>query len=79
MSQHQCEPHEETQVLLMPGSDRLTMHNVHHLLSLMRRARNAILEGRYPEFVRGFFAKYFADKGVPEWAVDALKGVGIEI
>ncbi|KAJ9499780.1 hypothetical protein H2202_004770 [Exophiala xenobiotica] len=60
-------------------SDRLTMHNVHHLLSLMRRARNAILEDRYPEFVRNFFAEYFADKGVPDWAVDALKGVGIEI
>ncbi len=55
------------------------MHNVHHLLSLMRRARNAILEDRYPEFVRSFFAKYFADKGVPDWAVDALRGVGIEI
>jgi queuine tRNA-ribosyltransferase len=45
----------------------------------MRRARNAILEDRYPEFVRNFFAEYFADKGVPDWAVDALKGVGIEI
>ncbi|KAK5467559.1 hypothetical protein LTS15_000532 [Exophiala xenobiotica] len=61
------------------GAHLLTMHNVHHLLSLMRRARNAILEDRYPEFVRNFFAKYFADKGVPDWAVDALKGVGIEI
>lgn len=58
---------------------RLTMHNVHHLLSLMRRARNAILEDQYPEFARDFFAKYFAGKGPPDWAVEALKGVRIEL
>jgi queuine tRNA-ribosyltransferase len=55
------------------------MHNVHHLLSLMRRARNAILEDRYPQFAREFFAQYFYGKGTPQWAIDALKGVGIEI
>ncbi len=58
---------------------RLTMHNVHHLLSLMRRARNAILEDRYPQFARDFFADYFHGKGTPQWAIDALKGVGIEV
>lgn len=55
------------------------MHNVHHLLTLVRRARTAILEDRYPEFAREFFATYFDGKPAPEWAVDALRGVGIEI
>ncbi|KIX02863.1 queuine tRNA-ribosyltransferase [Rhinocladiella mackenziei CBS 650.93] len=61
------------------GAHLLTTHNVHHLLSLMRRARNAILEDRYPVFAREFFASYFHDTAVPDWAVDALRGVGIEI
>lgn len=55
------------------------MHNVHHLLSLMRRARNAILEDGYPDFARTFFAEYFEGKGAPEWAVEALHGVGIDL
>lgn len=55
------------------------MHNVHHLLELMRRARTAILEDRYPAFVKDFFATYFGGKPAPEWAVEALRGVGIEI
>lgn len=55
------------------------MHNVHHLLSLMRSARTAIIEDRYPDFVRTFFTNYFGHKGVPEWAVKALKGAGIAV
>jgi queuine tRNA-ribosyltransferase len=55
------------------------MHNVHHMLSLMRRVRNAILEDRYPEFCREFFAMYFGEKGAPGWAIEALKGVRIEV
>ncbi|KAK6366188.1 hypothetical protein LTS17_010694 [Exophiala oligosperma] len=61
------------------GAHLLTMHNVHHLLSLMRRARNAILEDGYPDFARTFFAEYFEGKGAPEWAVEALHGVGIDL
>ncbi|KIW20242.1 queuine tRNA-ribosyltransferase [Exophiala spinifera] len=61
------------------GAHLLTMHNVHHLLSLMRGARNAILEDRYPDFARTFFANYFGAKGTPDWAVEALRGVGIEL
>lgn len=35
----------------MLGAILLSMHNVHHLLDLMRRAREAIVEGRYGAFV----------------------------
>ena len=58
---------------------RLTLHNVHHLLALMRSARNAIIEDRYPAFVKDFFSKYFGDAAPPLWAVTALKSVGIDL
>lgn len=55
------------------------MHNVHHQLSLMRNVRNAILEDRYPAFVKDFFKKYFVGQGPPDWAVEALRTVGIDL
>lgn len=55
------------------------MHNVHHMLALMKRIRTAILEDCYPDFVKGFFEKYFDGKDVPEWAQESLKGVGIDL
>jgi queuine tRNA-ribosyltransferase len=33
-----------------------TLHNLHYYLRLAREARAAVLEGRYPEFKRAFFA-----------------------
>lgn len=57
----------------------LTMHNVHHLLSLMKAARNAIIEDKYPQFVREFFAAYYKGKRFPPWAIDALEVVGINL
>jgi tRNA-guanine family transglycosylase len=61
------------------GAHLLTMHNVHWMLDLMKRARTAILEDQYPAFARQFFVDYFGDKGAPEWAVNALKEVNIGI
>lgn len=62
------------------GAHLLTMHNVHYQLALMRSAREAILEDRYPAFVRGFFAKLYPEKEkFPQWAVDALRGVGVDL
>jgi len=57
------------------------MHNVHHLLDLMRRAREAILEDRYPEFVKAYFSKLYGgdETKFPTWAVDALQGVGVSL
>jgi tRNA-guanine family transglycosylase len=56
----------------------LTMHNVFYQLELMRQAREAILEDRYPEFVRGFFAKLYPE-GAPQWAKEALRSVGVDL
>ena len=60
---------------------RLTMHNVHYLLSLMGKVREAIIEDRYPAFLRAYFAKaYGSDKTrIPAWAVTALQGVGVDL
>lgn len=63
------------------GAHLLSIHNVHYLLEMMRRAREAICEGRYPEFLKAYFRKlYDGDKEkFPVWAVDALKGVGVDL
>lgn len=63
------------------GAHLLTMHNVHHLLALMRRVRAAIVEDRYPAFLREFFRlRYGGDvANVPSWATTALKGVGVDL
>ncbi|KAJ4288439.1 hypothetical protein N0V90_011674 [Kalmusia sp. IMI 367209] len=62
------------------GAHLLTMHNVHYQLNLMRLAREAILEDRYPAFLRDFFGKLYDDKSkYPAWAVTALKGVGVDL
>ena len=59
---------------------RLTMHNVHYLLSLMRAAREAIVVDEYPRFVRSYFERlYKRSSEYPQWAVTALRGVGVDL
>ncbi|KAF5855856.1 hypothetical protein ETB97_008302 [Aspergillus alliaceus] len=62
------------------GAHLLTIHNVHYLLSLMGAARQAILEDRFPAFLRDFFSKLYGEKSkYPEWVVGALRGVGVDL
>ncbi|TKA67284.1 hypothetical protein B0A49_09241, partial [Cryomyces minteri] len=63
------------------GAHLLSMHNVHYLLNLMRRIREAIIEGRYPEFLKKYFGTLYAGKKdrYPGWAVTALQGVGVDL
>ncbi|KAE8350185.1 hypothetical protein BDV28DRAFT_159853 [Aspergillus coremiiformis] len=50
------------------GAHLLSIHNVHYLLSLMGAARQAILEDRFPAFLRDFFRKLYGEKSkYPEW------------
>jgi queuine/archaeosine tRNA-ribosyltransferase len=60
---------------------RLTQHNVHYMLKLMGSIRQAIMEDRYPAFLRKFFSNiYVGDKTkYPDWAVGALRGVGMDL
>ncbi|EPQ66536.1 Bgt-3317 [Blumeria graminis f. sp. tritici] len=63
------------------GAHLLTLHNVWHMLTLMRHIRQAIVEDQYPSFLRQFFAdQYAADKTeYPDWAVKALRCVGVDL
>ena len=67
-------------MLIWRGFCRLTMHNVHYLLSLMGRVRAAIIEDRYPDFLRYYFQRAYGDmQKVPTWASTALQRVGVDL
>ncbi|KAI4603189.1 hypothetical protein KJ359_005982 [Pestalotiopsis sp. 9143b] len=58
----------------------LSIHNVWYQLHLMEDVRNAVIEDRYPAFLRQFFADLYANKtDYPDWAVEALRGVGVDL
>lgn len=46
----------------------------------MESARQAIMEDRFPAFLREFYAKLYGDKSkYPDWIVKALRGVGVDL
>lgn len=46
----------------------------------MMAARQAILEDRFPAFLREFYAKLYGDKlKYPDWLVKTLRGVGVDL
>ncbi|KAF9465036.1 tRNA-guanine(15) transglycosylase-like protein [Collybia nuda] len=57
----------------------LTLHNVTFQAQVMGRARTAIMEGTFPDYLHSFFANYFGDVGYPEWCVNALRSVGVDL
>ncbi|KAJ5860739.1 uncharacterized protein N7529_008049 [Penicillium soppii] len=63
------------------GAHLLTIHNVHYMLNMMKNIRQAILDDQYPTYLRKFFSNiYGGDKTkFPEWAVGALRGVGVDL
>lgn len=46
---------------------------------VMGRAREAIIAGTFPTYLRSFFSQYFGDDGYPEWCVNALRSVGVDL
>ncbi|KAJ2497031.1 Queuine tRNA-ribosyltransferase catalytic subunit 1 [Coemansia sp. RSA 1972] len=60
------------------GCHLVTVHNVAFQMRLMRDIRQAIVEDRYPQFVRSFIKMRFG-KTVPQWIVEALKSVNIDL
>jgi len=61
------------------GCALLTLHNIHYMMELMRQIRSAIIEARFPEFVRGFLVKQFPDGQFPAWIRSSLAEAGIDI
>jgi len=57
----------------------VTMHNLVFQAQLMGGARDAILAGTFPEYLKKFFANYFGNSGYPEWCCEALKSVGVDL
>jgi queuine tRNA-ribosyltransferase catalytic subunit len=45
----------------------------------MGQARDSIINGTFPNYIRSFFLNYFGDVGYPEWAVNALRSVGVDL
>jgi len=57
----------------------VTLHNLTFQAQTMGSARDAILNGTFPNYLRTFFANYFGDVGYPEWCVNALRSVGVDL
>lgn len=57
----------------------LTVHNVNFQLKLMRDIQNSINEQKFPEFIRNFMKNLYSNDEYPQWIVDALKAVNIDL
>ncbi|KAL4073889.1 tRNA-guanine(15) transglycosylase-like protein [Scleroderma citrinum] len=61
------------------GAHAVTQHNLVFQAQVMGYARDAIIEERFPDYLRTFFANYFGNQGYPEWCVNALRSVGVDL
>ena len=57
----------------------LTMHNIVFQAQVMGQARDAILRDKFPQYLRKFFKNYFGKTGYPDWCVNALRSVGVDL
>jgi len=57
----------------------VTQHNIVFQARLMGAARDAIMRGDFPSYLRSFFKTYYGDSGYPRWAVEALLSVGVDL
>jgi len=55
------------------------MHNIVFQAQIMGRAREAIISKTFPQYLKAFFAQYFGDAGYPEWCINALRSVGVDL
>ncbi len=46
-------------------------------MRLMSRIRQAIVEQRFPDFIKEFVAIYYENKEVPQWISNALQSVNV--
>ena len=57
----------------------VTQHNLVFQARVMGGAREAIINGTFPQYLKDFFATYYGDGGYPEWCVNALRSVGVDL
>ena len=48
-------------------------------LNLMRQMHRSIIDDTFPVFVKDFFLRQFPNKDYPQWAVDALRSVNVNL
>lgn len=63
------------------GCHLITIHNIAYQLNLMRKARESIMKGEFPQFVRQFMTDMFGDdkEKYPKWMIEAFASVNISI
>ncbi|XP_042390199.1 queuine tRNA-ribosyltransferase catalytic subunit 1-like isoform X1 [Zingiber officinale] len=61
------------------GSQLLSYHNLSYMMRLSKNLHTSIVEGRFPEFVRGFLQTQFPRGDVPEWVCNAMEVAGVDI
>jgi len=57
----------------------LSVHNLTYQMQLMKGIRDSIKENKFPEFVQAFMLNMYLDQKYPQWCVDALRSVNIEL
>ncbi|KAJ1961586.1 Queuine tRNA-ribosyltransferase catalytic subunit 1 [Dipsacomyces acuminosporus] len=60
------------------GCHLITIHNIAFQMRLMKDIRAAIVQDRFPEFIRQFMALRFG-KTIPAWIINALKSVNVDL
>lgn len=61
------------------GCQLITYHNIAYQMRLMKRLRDSILDNTLPDFVRYFMQAHYPNRQYPQWTVDALAAVNIEL
>jgi len=57
----------------------LSIHNLHYQMQLMKGIRESIKVNKFPEFVQEFMTNIYPNKSYPQWCLDALQSVNIEL
>ena len=45
----------------------------------MSRIREAMIEERFPDFIKTFVSNFYEEKDIPEWIINSLKSVNIQL
>ncbi|CAL9773441.1 unnamed protein product [Musa acuminata subsp. burmannicoides] len=61
------------------GSQLVSYHNLSYMMRLSKDLHTSLVEGQFPEFVRGFLRAQFPKGNVPEWVCNAMEVAGVDI
>jgi hypothetical protein len=70
-------PHDD--IYILTEELAVTLHNLTFQARVMGQARDSIMNGTFPSYLHKFFGDYFGDVGYPEWCVNALRSVGVDL